>query len=780
MARPSSDLPRMQNQSKARAPLERSLNVVSQVIEKTVKPKPAAKPQMMRQYDLIERVKRYNPNTSEALLNRAYVYAMKAHGEQKRASGDPYFSHPLEVAAILTDLKLDDATIAAALLHDTIEDTTATRAEIDQLFGADIGALVEGLTKLKKLDLVTKEAKQAENLRKLLLAIADDVRVLLVKLADRLHNMRTLAHIPAEARKRIAEETLDIYAPLAGRMGMHEMREELEDLAFRELNPEAYKVVNERLQALEVKSLGLVAEIEQQLARKLADRGIEAEVRGRRKRAYSIWRKMERKSVGFEQLSDIFGFRVVVKTVPECYQALGIVHTSWPMVPTRFKDYISTPKQNEYRSIHSTVIGPSQQRVELQIRTREMDEIAEYGIAAHALYKDGVGSPTELLSRESSAYAWLRRTIELLAEGSNPEEFLEHTKLELFHDQVFCFTPKGKLIALPRHAKAIDFAYAVHTDVGNTAVGCKINGKIAPLVSELQNGDEVEVLVSKAQTAPPAAWESLVITGKARAAIRRATRVAVRNQYAGLGRRIVERLCQRAKMAYSDEKLQGALPRLARASVEDVLSAVGRGELRAADVARAMYPDYKEERAAALAQLPKQESTGWFGLNWAKSVKVKVPTAGGEGAAIPIRGSNSDLPVRFAPNGAVPGDRIVGILTPGEGITIYPIQSPALKEFEDAPERWLDLRWDIEDRTPQRFPARILLQTVNEPGTLAQVAQVIAEHDGNIDNVRMSRQSPDFTSMTIDLEVYDLKHLNSIIAQLRAKDVVASAERAEA
>jgi (p)ppGpp synthase/HD superfamily hydrolase len=448
------------------------------------------------------------------------------------------------------------------------------------------------------------------------------------------------------------------------------------------------------------------------------------------------------------------------------------------MVPGRFKDYVSTPKQNDYRSIHTTLIGPGKQRVELQIRTNEMHEIAEYGIAAHSLYKDGAGSPTEMLSRESSAYAWLRRTIELLAEGSNPEEFLEHTKLELFHDQVFCFTPKGKLIALPRHANAIDFAYAVHTDVGNGAVGCKINGKIAPLVSELTNGDEVEIITSSAQVAPPPAWESLVRTGKSRAAIRRATRVAVRNQYAGLGRRIVERLCQRAKIAFSDEKLQGALSRLARASVEDVMSAVGRGEMRAADVARAMYPDYKEERAAAIAQQPKPES-GWFGLKRSKAVKFKVPAE--TGGAIPIRGINTDLPVRFAPiGGAVPGDRIVGILNPGEGITIYPIQSPALKDFEDTPERWLDLRWDVDEATPQRFPARIALQTVNEPGSLAQVTQVIAEHDGNIDNIRMERQSPDFTSVTIDLEVYDLKHLTSIIAQLRAKHVVAKAERVDA
>src|SRR5262245_3183095 len=788
MARSSTDLPRMQNQAKPKAPLDKppldtrpldktpaGLQVVAPVAER---PPTQRSPQMMRQYDLVERVKKYNPTTDEDILNRAYVYAMKAHGEQKRASGDPYFSHPLEVAAILTDLKLDDATIVAALLHDTIEDTEATRAEIDQMFGKDIGTLVEGLTKLKRIDLVSREAKQAENLRKLLLAIAEDVRVLLVKLADRLHNMRTLGYVPTDARRRAAEETLDIYAPLAGRIGMHEMREELEDLAFRELNPDASKVITERLVAVAERNRDLIAEIERQLTRKLADRGITAEVKGRRKRAYSVWRKMERKAVGFEQLSDIFGFRVILRTVADCYQALGIVHTTWPMVPSRFKDYISTPKQNDYRSIHTTVVGPSNQRVELQIRTADMHQIAEYGIAAHALYKDPTGSPTEMLSRESNAYAWLRRTIELLAEGSNPEEFLEHTKLEMFHDQVFCFTPKGKLIALPRKATPIDFAYAVHTDVGNHTIGCKINGKIAPLVSELQNGDEVEILTSKAQLAPPAAWESLVATGKARAAIRRATRVAVRTQYAGLGRRIVERLCQRAKIVYSDEKLHGALPRLARPSVEEVLSCVGRGEMRAADAVRAMYPDYKEERAAAIAQQPKPES-GWFGLKRAKSVKVKVPGEGG--AAIPIRGINSDLPVRFAPNGgAVPGDRIVGILTAGEGITIYPIQSPALRDFEDVPERWLDLRWDVEERTPQRFPARIVLQTVNEPGSLAQVAQVIAEHDGNIDNISMERSSPDFTSVTIDLEVFDIKHLNSIIAQLRAKDVAADAERVNA
>lgn len=731
-----------------------------------------AKPRagIIRQYDLVERVRSYNPDTNEDLLNRAYVYAMKAHGAQTRASGDPYFSHPLEVAAILTGLKLDDATIVAALLHDTIEDTEATRAEIDQIFGHEIGALVEGLTKLKRLELVSREAKQAENLRKLLLAIADDVRVLLIKLADRLHNMRTLEFVPPASRRRIAEETLDIYAPLAGRMGMQEMREELEDLSFRSMDPEAHAVVKQRLDALAERNRNLIGEIETQLQKNLQKNGVVAHVYGRRKKPFSIWTKMERKSVGFEQLSDIFGFRVVLDSVEACYRALGVVHTTWPVVPGRFKDYISTPKQNDYRSIHTTVIGPGNQRVELQIRTEEMDRIAEFGIAAHAFYKDGVGSPTELLNRESNAFAWLRHTVGMLSESANPEEFLEHTKLELFHDQVFCFTPRGKLIALPRHANVIDFAYAVHTDVGNSAVGCKINGKFAPLSSELQNGDEVEVLTSEAQSAPPSAWETLAVTGRARAAIRRATRTAVRDQYAGLGRRIIERLFARAKIDYADDKLKGALPRLARTSIEDVMASVGRGELKASDVARAMYPDYKEERVARYGAKK--------GL--ADKLKAAAPHHSARSAAvIPVGGTGkADLPIKFAPNGgAVPGDRIVGIITPGEGITIYPIQAPALKDFEDEPERWLDVRWDIDETTPQRFPARIRVDNVNEPGSLAQVATVIAEHDGNIDNISMSRRSPDFTELTIDLEVYDLKHLSAIIAQLRAKAVVARCER---
>ncbi|MFC6489399.1 RelA/SpoT family protein [Nitratireductor sp. GCM10026969] len=745
---------------------------------------------MMRQYELVERVQRYKPDVNEALLNKAYVYAMQKHGHQKRASGDPYFSHPLEVAAILTELHLDESTIAVALLHDTIEDTTATRAEIDELFGADIGNLVEGLTKLKRLDLVSTKAAQAENLRKLLLAISQDVRVLLVKLADRLHNMRTLDHVPVHKRLRIAEETMEIYAPLAGRMGMQDMREELEELAFRYINPEAFHTVTERLAELLERNRGVIVEIEQALQHLFEKNAISATVKSRQKKPWSVFRKMETKALSFEQLSDIFGFRVIVGTVEDCYRALGAIHSAWSMVPGRFKDYISTPKQNDYRSIHTTIVGPSRQRVELQIRTQEMDSIAEYGVAAHSLYKDFGSKPNgsgNRISKDTNAYAWLRRTIEALSEGDNPEDFLENTKLELFQDQVFCFTPKGRLIALPRGATPIDFAYAVHTEVGDTCVGAKVNGRIMPLMTELKNGDEVEIIRSKAQV-PPAAWESVVVTGKARSAIRRATKNAIRKQYSGLGSRIVERAFERAGKTYSKDALKPVLHRLARKDVEDVLAAVGRGELSSQDVVHAVFPDYKDER---VTQSPKPREEGWFNLRNAAGMLFQIPGrsvrrnrknkgAQGDGeanGALPIRGVSGDLPVRFAPEGAVPGDRIVGILQPGSGITIYPIQSPALTAFDDQPERWIDVRWDIDENMKERFPARLSITAINEPGSLAEIAQLIASNDANIHTLSMARTAPDFTEMIFDLEVWDLKHLGRLISQLKETGCVSDAHR---
>jgi guanosine-3',5'-bis(diphosphate) 3'-pyrophosphohydrolase len=741
---------------------------------------------MTRQYELVERVLSYQPTADEALLNRAYVYAMKAHGNQKRASGAPFFSHPLEVAAILAEMRLDDATIATALLHDTIEDTATTRGEIDTLFGREIGTLVDGLTKIKKLDLVTKKAEQAENFRKLLLAISSDIRVLLVKLADRLHNMRTLENLKPQKRRIIAEETMDIYAPLASRMGMQWLREELEDLAFKSLNPEAYSAVVERLKMLRERNQGLIDEIEAALTTKLKEAGVEGVVAGREKKPYAIWSKMERKQISLEQLSDIYAFRIVVKEVEGCYRGLSVVHTTWHAVPGRFKDYISNPKQNDYQSIHTTIVGPRHQRVELQIRTERMHDVAEYGVAAHALYKDvnGANGNGIVPSQDSNAYRWLRHLVGMLLDGDNPEEFLEHTKLELFQDQVFCFTPKGRLIALPRGANPIDFAYAVHTDVGNTCVGAKINGRPMPVTTELRNGDEVEIICSKAQL-PPSAWQSVAVTGKARSAIRRATRDAVRAQYGKLGREILVRAFQRREKPFSEDGLAAALPRLSQKTVDEVMAAVGRGELASADVVRAVFPEEKPAETPKRRRQVKRNDEGWFGLGKVMGLKFRWPGSSSPApergqSGIPIRGLRGELPVSFAEGGAVPGDRIVGILTPGQGITIYPIHAEALKAFDEEPERWIDVTWDIDEDNPQRFPAKITVTALNEPGSLAQVAAVIGEADGNIDNIKMTNRVPDYTEMLIDLEVWDLKHLNDIIAGLRAKDVVSSAARASA
>jgi guanosine-3',5'-bis(diphosphate) 3'-pyrophosphohydrolase len=719
---------------------------------------------MMRQYELVERVTSYDPDANEDLLNRAYVYAMRAHGTQKRASGEAYFNHPLEVAAILTELKLDDATIAAALLHDVVEDTAATQQEIEEKFGHEIAQLVDGLTKIKRLDLVTKEATQAENLRKLLVAISKDVRVLLVKLADRLHNMRTLDHVPADKRARIAQETMDIYAPLAGRMGMQNVRDELEDIAFKVLNPDAYETVMKRLDRLHEESGGALIEIEKALQAKFAENGIAAEVHGREKKAYSIWRKMERKHLSLGQLSDIFGFRVIVGSMEQCYLALGVVHRTWRAVPGRFKDYISTPKQNDYRSLHTTVIGPHHMRVEMQIRTREMHEIAERGVAAHAFYKDvtdprKAANGTRPPAAESNAYRWLRHLVEMLSEGESPKEFLEHTKLELFHDQVFCFTPKGQLIALPKGATPIDFAYAVHTSIGDSCVGCRINGRHKPLATELENGDEVDIIRSDAQV-PPAAWEGLAVTGKARAAIRRATRAAVRRQYAGLGREIVERLLAKNNATLADTALQTAVPKLGHKNVEDALAAIGRGELAATDMLKAMGYVVKDTA-------PKKPRRG----------QTKSKTEEGEG--IPVRGAARGTALNISlETGAVPGERIVGILTPGQGITVYPIFAKALEKFDAEPERWIDLAWDAT-ADDQRFPARIKITIHNEVGALAQVAQTIGDSGGNIDELQMVTRAAarDFFDLDILLEVHDLKHLNEIVSGLRAKPLVSSIAR---
>jgi len=719
---------------------------------------------MIRQFELVERVKAYDPAADEDALNRAYVFSMKAHGLQKRASGDLYFSHPLEVAGILTEYRLDSASIVTALLHDTVEDTLATREQIESLFGKEIGRLVDGVTKLSRIELQSDQAQQAENFRKLVLAMSEDIRVLLVKLADRLHNMRTLRHIgDPEKRKHIARETMEIYAPLAERVGMHDMKDELEDLAFAEFNPDARESILARLGFLRARGEDLIVRIIDELKRIQSKGGLKAEVSGREKSPYSVWRKMQRNHVGFEQLSDIMAFRVVVATVAECYQALGIIHSHYPMVPGRFKDYISTPKPNGYCSIHTGVIGPERHRIEIQIRTTEMHEIADRGVATHWVYKQGRART------EGPQYRWLRELLDILEHAAGPEEFLEHTKLEMFRDQVFCFTPKGDLIVLPQAATPVDFAYAIHSEIGDTCVGAKINGRISPLKTMLKNGDQVEILTSKTGTPNPE-WERFVVTGKARTRVRRFVRTQQRAQYIDLGRSILQKQFERGGYEFSQKTLEGVLETFRSSSVDDLYADRGQGLHTGREVMGAVFPETKAKgktkaKAKGGKVLPPRR---------ARTKKDKDKEH-----AIPIRGLIPGMAVHFAGCcHALPGDRIVGIVTAGKGVTVHTIDCEALESFTDTPERWLDLAWDVDSNDQEGHVGRITVVVANERGSLGSLSTVIGRNDGNITNLKITNRSTDFFEMTIDIEVQNVRHLTNIIAALRATPAINSVERA--
>jgi GTP diphosphokinase / guanosine-3',5'-bis(diphosphate) 3'-diphosphatase len=721
---------------------------------------------MIRQYELVERVKAYDPGADEDLLNRGYVFAMKAHGSQTRASGDPYFSHPLEVAGILTSMKLDSASIVTALLHDTVEDTGATVDDIKRLFGPEVARLVDGVTKLSRIELQnvdgqTDQSKQAENFRKLVLAMSEDIRVLLVKLADRVHNMRTLFHLKnPEKRRRIARETLEIYAPLAERIGIHQMKDELEDLSFAELNPEARDSILARLAFLRSEGGGLVTKIIEELKVTLREHGLpDAAAMGREKTPYSIWRKMQRKDVAFEQLSDIMAFRVMVGSIEQCYQALGVIHARYPVVPGRFKDYISTPKPNGYRSIHTAVIGPERQRIEVQIRTQEMHDVSELGVAAHWAYKQGQARRTD-----GRQYRWLRELLDILDHAQKPEEFLEHTKLELFQDQVFCFTPKGELIALPRGATPVDFAYAVHSQIGDTCVGAKINGRMLPLRTQLQNGDQVEIVTSKAQTPSPA-WERFVVTGKARARVRKYIRTQQRAQHIDLGRALLQKQWRHEGYEFTEKAIENVLKIFQASAVDDLLASVGSGFQSVREVFNAVYPGHK-------TQSPADRDDKVVPIN-------RQRAKGRRDSPLPIRGLIPGMAVHYA--GCchpLPGDRIVGIVTTGKGVTIHTIDCETLESFNDTPERWIDVSWESGSETPEEHVGRIDVIIANEPGSLGTLSTVIGKNGGNITNLKITSRNPDFFEMLIDIEVKDLKHLTNIIAALRATPVINSVDRA--
>lgn len=716
---------------------------------------------MMRQYELVDRVVSYDPVANEDLLNRAYVYATQKHGDQKRASGDPYYSHPVEVAGILTDLHLDTASIATALLHDTIEDTDATFGEIEKIFGKEIADMVNGVTKMSLLELSSADAAQAENFRKLLLATASDVRILLVKLADRLHNMRTLHFISSEKkRRRIAQETLDIYAPLAGRIGMQNFREELEDLAFAEVNIEGRDLINERLSELKQDSGDMLEAIAYEFSALLGENGIKAHVHGRQKRPFSIWRKMQNKSISLEQLSDVFGYRVVVADEAACYQALGVLHRNFSYVPGRYKDYISTPKLNGYQSLHTTVIGPNQQRVEVQIRTEQMHEIAEKGVAAHWAYKDKQEDYPDIAKIEP--FNWLQDMVAQLKNGGTAEEFLENTKLELFNDQVFCFTPKGRLIAMPRGATALDFAYAVHTEIGNSCIGVRINGLKLPFRTMLKNGDEIEIVRGEDQL-PSESWLNHVQTGKARAAIRHALREHEAADFISLGRQMVDNLFAAEAVESDENVLDRALGVLSYGSLDDLLEAVGRGSLSAADV--------------LMASLPKKGRRKRDRFAGAMRSLIGRPAKVSDSAQmLPLNGAFYGTVVKVAEGFfPLPGDEIVGIVTPGQGVVVYPANARELAAFEDSRERWVPMQWGEENN--HLYASRVDLTAVNRTGSLSVITQTITDFDANITNLSMIHLNEDFCDLTVDVEVRDKEHMEQLVSALQGSRVISKAKR---
>jgi GTP diphosphokinase / guanosine-3',5'-bis(diphosphate) 3'-diphosphatase len=668
------------------------------------------------------------------------------HAGQFRTSGEPYFSHPVAVAVLLAEQKLDDATIITALLHDTIEDTGSTYSEIALRFGDEIAQLVDGVTKLTNLELSSVENAQAENFRKLLMAMSKDLRVLLVKLADRLHNMRTIKHLPPEKQMRKARETMDIFAPLAGRMGMQSMRDELEDIGFRILNPEARSSIIRRFVTLRNETGDVIPKITEDIRLALAGAWVEAEVFGREKKPFSVWRKMEEKKEGFSRLSDIYGFRIVTRSVADCYVALGAVHQRWAAVPGRFKDYISQPKSNGYRSIHTTVSGRDGKRVEVQIRTHEMHAVAETGVAAHWSYRDGQRFENPFAV---DPFRWLRGIAERFEGAEDSSDFLEHVKLEMFQDQVFCFTPKGEVVKLPRGATPIDFAYAIHTRIGDSCVGAKVDGRRVPLWTKLRNGQSVIIIRAEGQRPQPT-WEDMVVTGRAKSAIRRSLRDEQRATQIRLGREIARVALERVAKKASDKALDTAARRLGLEDGEDVLARLGAAEMTGKDLIATLYPELLRD-----ATLPR-------------GTDASAPVVVGLGRGQEARPAPCCNPI--------PGERIVGIAVRGKGVTIHAIDCAELVAFEDEPDRWIDLRW-ADAGSAAIHGVRIEVTLANDAGVLGRICTLIGEQHANITDILFTERKPDFYRMVIDVEVRDMEHLSNVLTAIDADSDVAHVRR---
>jgi len=666
------------------------------------------------------------------------------HEGQRRHSGEPYFNHPVAVAAILTEQRLDDATIVTALLHDTIEDTKGTYTEIAARFGTEVAELVDGVTKLTNLQLNSRETKQAENFRKLFMAMSKDLRVILVKLADRLHNMRTIRHMAPEKQEQKAHETMDIYAPLAGRMGMQWMREELEDLSFRVLNPDARNSILRRFITLQKESGDVIPRITEDIEAVLEKHGLTAEVYGRAKKPFSVWRKMQEKELAFSRLSDIYGFRIITQTEDDCYRIMGVIHQRWRSVPGRFKDYISQPKSNGYRSIHTTVSGRDGKRVEVQIRTRQMHEVAESGVAAHWSYRNGVRVQNPFAVDPAE---WLNALSERFEVAEDHDEFLEHVKLEMYSDQVFCFTPKGDVVKLPKGATPIDLAYSIHTRIGHSCVGAKVDGIRVPLWTRLRNGQSVEIITAEGQT-PQATWIDIAVTGRAKAAIRRSLREENRGRYIKLGRELARVAFEQLDKKATAKALATAARTLGLGDADEVLARIGSAELSAREVVTALYPELV--------------------------ATTEVSDVEGRRAVIGLP-PGADIQ-RAQCCQAVPGERIVGITYLGRGPVVHAIACPALADLDSHPDRWIDLHW-TEGRHAAVHNVTIDVTISNNNGVLGRICTLIGEQNANISDLHFVDRKPDFFRLLIDIDVRDAEHLHAVMTAIEADSDVATMER---
>ena len=691
--------------------------------------------------DLIALIRNYNPLTNADLIAQAWSYARRMHDGQMRQSGEPYFTHPAAVAAILTEMRLDDATIITALLHDTIEDTRSTWSDIASLFGREIADLVDGVTKLTNLQLSGAHSKQAENFRKLFMAMSRDLRVILVKLADRLHNMRTIRSMRPEKQVQKARETMDIYAPLAGRMGMQWMREELEDLAFKVINPEGRSSIIRRFVRLQKETGDIIPKITAEIRSELDNAGIDAEVFGRAKKPFSVWRKMQEKQLSFSRLSDIYGFRIITRSEADCYRALGTIHQIWRVVPGRFKDYISHPKANGYRSIHTTVAGRDGTRIEVQIRTRQMHEVAEAGVAAHWAYRDGVRTRNPFAVDPGE---WISSLTERFG-GEDHDEFLEHVKLEMYSDQVFVFSPKGDVIQLPKGATPIDFAYAIHTRLGNACVGAKVDGMRVPMWTRLKNGQSVEIIAASGQR-PQATWLDIVATGRAKAAIRRSLREQDRSRFIRLGSELTRVAFEHVGRKVTDKALRTAARSLALPDADELLARVGSAELSAQQVLASLYPNL------AAAGEDVDASRGVTGLA-ADQEFSRAPCCN-----------------------PLPGERIVGITYRGKGLVIHAIDCPVLAEYEDQPERWIDVNWR-EGRHPPVYSTQLSLTIRNDAGVLGRICTLIGQQGANITDLHFVERKPDFYRLRVEVALRDREHLHALTTAIEAESDVAHVER---